>query len=108
MVRTVINAIRIIDRLSDRGNLGVTDICNELSMPKSSAHNILETLVRERLLAKDRESNKYSLGIRLVELGNRAQAGLDICRIAHPFLVGLNQATDETIHLTVLDNDEVL
>lgn len=108
MVRTVVNALRIIDKLSEEGHLGVTDICHELSLPKSSVHNILETLVHERVLAKNRESNKYTLGVRLVELGNHAQLGLDICRIAHPFLVGLNELTDETVHLTVLDDDEVL
>jgi len=108
MVRTVLNAIRIIDRLSYAGNLGVTDICQQLAMPKSSVHNILETLVHERIIEKNRESNKYNLGVRLVELGNRAQISLDICRIAHPFLVGLNTQTGETVHLTVLDNDEVL
>jgi len=108
MVRTVFNAIRIVEMLSEKGSLGVTGICNELSMPKSSAHNILETLVDERILQKDRESNRYSLGVRLVELGNRAQLSLDICRIARPHLAGLNQVTDETVHLTVLDNDEVL
>jgi IclR family transcriptional regulator, KDG regulon repressor len=108
MVRTILNAVRIIDQLSTAGNLGVTDICQQLSMPKSSVHNILETLVHERIIEKNRESNKYNLGVRLVELGNRAQISLDICRIARPFLVGLNKQTDETVHLTVLDNDEVL
>jgi DNA-binding IclR family transcriptional regulator len=108
MVKTISKAIRIIDQLSRTGNLGVTDLCEALGMPKSSVHNILETLVHERVLEKKRESNKYNLGVRLVELGNRAQLNLDICRIAHPYLMGLSKETDETVHLTVLDNDEVL
>jgi DNA-binding IclR family transcriptional regulator len=48
------------------------------------------------------------LGVKLVELGNRARLELDICRIAAPFLQGLNVEFDETVHLTVLDRDEVL
>lgn len=108
MVKTVQRAIRIIDQLSGDGNLGVTDLCEILGMPKSSTHNILETLVHERVLEKKGDSNKYGLGVRLVELGNRAQLSLDITRIAHPYLVSLNEKTDETVHLTVLDDDEVL
>jgi IclR family transcriptional regulator, KDG regulon repressor len=108
MVKTVERAIRIIEQLSDNGSLGVTDLCEILGLPKSSAHNILETLVHERVLEKKHDSNKYSLGVRLIELGNRAQLGLDITRVAHPYLRSLNEKTGETVHLTVLDNDEVL
>lgn len=108
MVNTILNAVRVMDALSVEGNLGVTDLCLKLSMPKSSVHNILETLVHEQILEKNRESLKYGLGIRLIELGNRAQLSLDICRVARSYLVSLNRATDETVHLTVLDNDEVL
>ncbi|HUX14679.1 MAG TPA: IclR family transcriptional regulator [Spirochaetia bacterium] len=108
MVKTVQKAIRIIDELSGNDNLGVTDLCDILGIPKSSAHNILETLVHERVLEKRRDSNKYSLGVRLVELGNRAQLNLDITRVSHPYLISLNETTGETVHLTVLDNDEVL
>jgi DNA-binding IclR family transcriptional regulator len=57
---------------------------------------------------RDEASGKYHLGVRMVEWGNRAQLELDICRIAAPFLKGLNQEFDETVHLTVLDRDEVL
>jgi len=108
MVKTVQKAISIIDELSNNDNLGVTDLCEILGIPKSSAHNILETLVHERILEKRRDSNKYSLGVRLVELGNRAQLNLDITRVAHPYLISLNESTGETVHLTVLDNDDVL
>ena len=108
MVKTVLNAVRIIELLSSEGPLGVSEVCRFLDLPKSSAHNLLETLTHEGIIAKNVESNKYSLGIRLVEFGNRAQLSLDITRVAHPYLVGLNELTDETVHLTVLDNDEVL
>jgi len=50
----------------------------------------------------------FSLGIKLIELGYCAQTGLDLVRIAAPFLKGLNMRFDETVHLVVLDNDEVL
>jgi DNA-binding IclR family transcriptional regulator len=53
-------------------------------------------------------TQKFHLGTKLIELGNRAQHELDIYRIAHPYLDALNREVDETVHLTVLDVDEAL
>ena len=86
----------------------MTKLSRSLGFPKSSVHSILETLETEGLLEKNAETNKYHLGLKLIELGNRAQLNLDICKIAHPYLKSLNSLTDETVHLTVLDKDEVL
>jgi IclR family transcriptional regulator, KDG regulon repressor len=108
MVSSILKAIKILEALSGNESLGVTELSNRLGFPKSSVHSILETLESESLLEKKVETGKYHLGLKLVEFGNRAQVNLDICKIAHPYLKELNRLTDETVHLTVLDNDEVL
>jgi DNA-binding IclR family transcriptional regulator len=88
--------------------MGITEIAHRLELPKSSAHGILETLSASGLVEKNSETGKFHLGVKLVELGYRAQLELDICQIAKPFLQGLNVEFDETVHLTILDHDEVL
>ncbi len=108
MNNTVTKSIEIIDYIADHPNSGVTDISHALGIPKSTVHNILETLNHLSILEKSRVTARYHLGVKLIELGYRAQTDIDICRIAHPHLRGLNEELDETIHLTVLDNDEVL
>jgi DNA-binding IclR family transcriptional regulator len=108
MVRTVQRAIEILDLIADEGPLGVSEISRILELPKSSTHNILETLVVNRLLEKDMERNSYVLGSKLVQLGNHAQESLEVKRIAAPVLRKLNRELDETVHLTVLDRDEVV
>ncbi|MEJ2654081.1 MAG: IclR family transcriptional regulator [Acidihalobacter sp.] len=108
IVKTVSNAFRIIEEVSRRGELGITEICQTLSLAKSSAHDLAETLLAEGVLEKNADTKRYSLGSRLIELGNRAQNQFDIVRLAHPFLLELSEKTEETVHLTVLDNDEVL
>lgn len=108
MVHTVQKSIQILALLAENTDLALTEIARMLSLPKSSVHGILETLCLEKVVERDTETGKYHLGVRLVELGNRARLELDICRIAAPFLQGLNQEFDETVHLTVLDRDEVL
>ena len=104
MVSSVLKAIQILEALGNNENLGVTELSRNLGFPKSSVHSILETLASEGLVEKVPETSKYHLGLKLIELGNRAQLNLDICKISHPYLKNLNKLTDETVHLTVLDN----
>ncbi|MFA6507394.1 MAG: IclR family transcriptional regulator [Treponemataceae bacterium] len=108
MVNTVLKAVRILDLLADNSDLGLSEIARVLKLPKSSVHSILETLAAAKIVERDEATGRFHLGVKLVELGNRARLELDICRIAAPFLQGLNVEFDETVHLTVLDNDEVL
>lgn len=108
MVNTVLKTVALLDALSRQGDRSLSELVRELGLAKSTVHGILETLQAEGLVEREPTGGKYHLGIRLIELGNRAQTGLDICRIAAPFLKGLNQEFDETVHLTVLDRDEVL
>jgi DNA-binding IclR family transcriptional regulator len=108
MVNTIHRAIHILEILADNDALGVTDISRMLNLPKSSVHNIFETLEVNGIIEKDQESRKYHLGAKLIELGNRAAEKLEICKIARPYLNGLNMKFDETVHLSIRDNDKVL
>lgn len=108
MVKSVFRAIKILEWLGGhKEGLTVTDISRELDFPKSSTHEILATLEQENLIVKD-YANRYFLGLKLFELGSIAQLDLEIRRIARPFLKRLNEELDETVHLTVLDGNEVL
>ncbi len=108
LVNSVIKAVKILEIIGRSKPLGISEIGRELEIPKSSTHNLLQTLESEGFVERNEDTNKYNLGTRLIELGYRAQNDLAICRIAKPYLNGINQATDETVHLTLLDNDEVL
>ncbi|MCF7946259.1 MAG: IclR family transcriptional regulator, partial [Spirochaetia bacterium] len=108
MNNTVTKAMAIIELLSLGKNMGTTEISEELGLPKSTAHNIIETLSHYSIIEKNLDTNKYHLGLKLIELGSRAQSELDITRIANPYLKGINMELDETVHLTVLDREEVL
>jgi DNA-binding IclR family transcriptional regulator len=107
-VRQVENAIRIMELLGRNEELGVSKISQELELPKSSVYGILSTLNHKGFVDKDNERSRYSLGLKLVELGNMARANLELRKIASPFLRAINQELDETVHLTILDGWEVM
>ena len=108
MVKSVYRAVKILDVLSSEGEKSVTEISRSLNFPKSSVHEIISTLLEEGILGKDTDRNRYSLGLKLFELGKQAQANLEISKVAIPSLRGLHEELDETVHLTVLDGKEVL
>ncbi len=108
IVKSVWRAIKILESFNSEQGMSVTEISKRLKFPKSSVHEILATLVTEGILEKDYNNNNYHLGLKLFELGNKARSNLEIRRIATPYLKRLNTELDETVHLTVLDNWEVL
>ncbi len=108
MVNTVRKSIMVLNTLAQNSGLATSELARLLELPKSSVHNILTTLESERLVERNPETGKFHLGVKLISLGHRAQESLDIARIARPVLGRLNEETDETVHLTVLDEDEVL
>ena len=90
-VNSVRRALASLDLLSDGEKRSLSDIARELSLAKSTASNLLETLTSQRVVERNRESGFYSLGIRLIELGDCTQTGHELGRIAAPVLRGLNQ-----------------
>ncbi len=69
-------------------------------MAKSSTSSLLGAMVAHGLLRQD--NDKYYLGLRLYELGNKAVEQYDIKKIAHPVLAALRDDTNLTCHLGVL------
>ncbi len=108
LVNSVLKAVKILEIIGRSKPLGISEIGRKLEIPKSSTHGLLQTLESEGFVEKNGNTNKYNLGTKLIELGYLAQNNLDICRIAKPYLNGINQETDETVHLTLLDDEEVL
>ena len=59
-------------------------------------------------MSRDPLHGKYRLGYKLFELGSRAIAHVDLRTHALPFLHQLAEDTEETAHISVLDQGEML
>jgi IclR family transcriptional regulator, KDG regulon repressor len=77
-------------------------------LDKATTHRLATSLTRYGLLRFDPLARSYSLGLRLVELGNRAIAQLDLEIEARPYLQQLGKLSGEAIHLGVFDQGEVV
>jgi IclR family KDG regulon transcriptional repressor len=106
---SVKKALKVLEAFTeDRTELGVTQISELLKSHKSSISRILMTLMAEGFVEKNRLTNKYHLGMKLIELGNRALNRFDLNEYASPYLETLAKKTNEIIHLSILDKNEIV
>ena len=108
--------IHVIDRAAhildcfgfDHQELSVSEIGAKTALHRSTAHRILMALEYNDLIRQNPETGKYRLGIKLFKLGHQAVSHLNLREICRPFLTRIMNETKETVHLAVLDDDQVL
>jgi IclR family KDG regulon transcriptional repressor len=87
--------------------VGVSELARRVGIPKSTAFRLLSILEANRMVVRD--GNRYALGYRLFELGQRVP-DLQPHRlrdVATPYMEDLHQLSGENVHLTVLDRSDV-
>jgi DNA-binding IclR family transcriptional regulator len=88
--------------------LGVTDLAQMLSQGKSRIHRNLFSLKHHGFVTQNELSDKYSLGWKLFQLGEKASMESNIRQIAAPYLRHLSQKTGLGALLAVSVNGEPL
>ncbi|MFM1990144.1 MAG: hypothetical protein RJA99_3101 [Pseudomonadota bacterium] len=109
MNNTLIKGLGLLEVLahSDRA-LGVTELATRLGIGKSNVHRLLQALVELGYVRRDGDGGTYAASIRLWELGSAVLANLDLRRAAQGWMDWLLDRSRETVHLSVLDGDEVV
>jgi len=87
--------------------LSLADICQRMNLHKSTAHRSLMVLERSALIERTQE-NRYRLGLKLYELGNRAVEQIDLRARVQPFFRRLASQVGETVHLSVLQKTSIV
>jgi DNA-binding IclR family transcriptional regulator len=105
-VPAVKRTIAILNLLGERNAATLSEIHIGLSLPKTSVYQILLTLEREGFVRRTADSSRFSLGLKLFEIGNQAVAHFDIRAEAIPILHKLMLETNQTCHLGVLDGKD--
>jgi IclR family transcriptional regulator, KDG regulon repressor len=108
-VQVIDRAVQILDCFTfEQPELPVSEIAAKTGLHKSTAHRILMALEHNDIIGQNRETGNYYLGMKLFKLGNQATARIQLREVAIPYLIQLMEDTKETVHLAVLDEDQVL
>jgi DNA-binding IclR family transcriptional regulator len=98
-IQAVDNVFDVIDVLRGRGWMGVSELADELDLPKSTVHVYLATLHDNGYVSK--ADGQYRLNLRFLELGGEIRHRLDIFRVARSQLDALSETTGEVANLGV-------
>ena len=109
LVQTLERASFILDILgqSPQG-ISIKDLSDRMHLPKGTTHRLVSSLSYFGYVRQDQNTKNYFLGFKLVELGNMLLGQLDLRKEAELFLRNLAQRTKETVHLVILDGNEIV
>ncbi|MEY8446397.1 IclR family transcriptional regulator [Enterococcus ratti] len=103
----LIKASKILDYLAENPDVSLQVIAKGVEMTPPTVLKILDTLLRIGYVNKNSEKN-YRLGAKLIRYANKNIEQMDLVELTLPFLEKLQKKIDETIHLGIIDNDEIL
>ena len=100
--------VAIMDLLGESNDcLSLAEICKRMELRKSTAHRALMALEHTGLIERA-PGNRYRLGLKLYDMGNRAVEQVDLRSRVHPYLRRLALRVGETVHLGVLHGTRVV
>jgi DNA-binding IclR family transcriptional regulator len=107
-VQGIERIIKILDSFSlDEPELTLKELTNKTGLPKPTVYRIAEALNELNILNKDENTTKYRIGVKLFELGSLYLETLEFRKLAFPEIEKLSKYTEESIHMGVLDGNEV-
>lgn len=107
----IINAVdRALDMLIYLYNAGtevsITKIAEDMGIYKSTVFRTLATLEAKGFVAKNPETEKYSLGIRLYIIGTSIGEKMGIQKLVKPYAKELHDEFNEAVNISILERNE--
>lgn len=108
-VQSVERAFAILELLGNADyHLGISDIAEKSDLPLATAHRLLATLMQLGYVEQNPETNKYTLGVRVLQMRGAAIGHLSLGVHAMPIMKTLMNRVNETVHLAVLNKGEIV
>ncbi len=106
---TLLKGLKVLETLaySDRPR-GVSDLASEMDLPKSNIHRTLQTLISAGYVRSEHGSSLYRCTLKVFEMASAVVSRIDVRGNAEPLMQVLGEQTRETIHLSVLDQLDVI
>jgi len=83
------------------------ELADSIGIHKTSVYRYLNTLLQAGYI-KTNGDGRYHLGNKILELSSQLLRRMPLRETAHPFLIELSDDTQMTIHLCVLDRQDVI
>ena len=91
-----------------RGGMTIGALSAETGLHKSTVHRLLTSMCMRGYVQRDAETSMYRAGMRLCEMSSYIVDNLDVVDRARAVLERLGRETDETVHLVMRDERDVV
>lgn len=92
----------------NKRELKLSEISDQLGLNKSTVHGIINTLKYHGIIDQNEKTQKYRLGLSLIELGGLVISSMDVRNIAYPIIEEVCEVLEETVHVGILSGIEVV
>lgn len=93
----------VLETLAKTGPIGLTELCREINLNKTTVHRILNSLLYMGYVRQDKVTARYSLSFKIWDIANQLLSKIDIVEEARPHLKKLAAMTGETVHLVQIE-----
>jgi DNA-binding IclR family transcriptional regulator len=106
LVKVIEKALDLLELLSGSQEfMSAHEISQEIGLPKSTVHRLLNTLVARGYVRKDENTFSYGIGLKVLQLKDLTRDHINLTNIARPILRDLATLTNCTAHLAILSQD---
>lgn len=102
-VRAVDRSMQILEGLRELGGGTLSEVADEVDIPKSTIHNHLVTLEQKQYIVK--EENEYHLGLRFLDFGEFVKRRKSVYVEAKPLIEELANKTGERAQFIAEEHD---
>jgi DNA-binding IclR family transcriptional regulator len=106
-IASVNNALLLLLLFREQPRVRLTDACKYLGVAHSTAHRLLAMLAHHGFVQQEPVTRAYVAGPALVEVGLAVVGSLNVREQARPAMEELNTELGETVHLGVLEGNQV-
>ncbi|WGW01389.1 DNA-binding transcriptional regulator KdgR [Vibrio sp. YMD68] len=107
-VSSVLKVFSILDALGEQKEIGVSELSQRLMMSKATTYRFLQTMKTLGYVSQDGEADKYSLTLKLFELGAKSLEYVDLIALADKEMRAISEETNEALHLGALDENAII
>ncbi len=106
-VQSVQKTMILLETLSIQEEVGVRELAEAVEGNKSTVYRFLNTLMMQGYVRQNRKTEKYSLTLKLFQVGVQALNRLDLHKAALPYMEELAEYSQETIHLASMEDNRI-
>jgi IclR family transcriptional regulator, KDG regulon repressor len=108
-VQSIERVIAILTAFNrEQREYSLTELSQKVGLTKSTMHRLLANLEHFQFIERDKQTQRYRLGIKLFELGVLVQTGFKLHDQARPILQQLTDTTGQASYLCIIEGNDVL